>query len=284
MSELADLVRAGVSAGIASELVADGHTRRVAGHVVVVGLDEEPIIRRPQLYVAVGADAVVRDASGVAELRRYAARQRPRVERIMLRLAGTTPTDGLPGHAFLRYVTAPTAGSAEPPDAADWTVRRCEPEDQPEVIRLLCIALADGYRQCGEEATGIAPDVLREAAEEILARALDEGAVFTLHHAEHGFAGHATVTLEEDELRGEVTAELVDQFVLERWRGSGAARVLTSAAVRWAAHRGWRLRGHVVGHGEQPDAVLRRLVAAGWQHSETYWSLPIDRARPRAEP
>jgi GNAT superfamily N-acetyltransferase len=266
----AALVRAGIPAERAAELVDAGLTAELAGRLLVLAAVDEPVTGERRVLVTVGADEVAADPDRLAELRALVAREHPDAETIVLRLPPGAARPAVAGARLLmQYVES--SGVPEPPaDAAGWTVRPYRPADREAVRDLLVRALETGYGTAGT----VAP---REQTDAIAADLLDRaGTDVTVFCAvgEPGFGGHATVVWDTDDVTGEERPELFDVFVLPEHRGSPAGRLLTAAAVRWAADTGFPLRGHVVGDDDNAARVRQRLFAAGWRPAEGYWAVP----------
>lgn len=273
MSEaVAALVDAGLSAERAAELAEAGLVVQVGGRFLVVAEDVDPLSGDRRALVVGDCAAVLAEPGTLRELRDAVADRHPGAARIVLRLDGPTrPDPDLGAELLLRYVQS--GPPPAPPDDPSWTARPYESGDREPVAALLRAAIADGYDTVGSGA----PDAAAAAfAEDLLDRVGHDVVVFCA--VEDGrFAGHATIVWDEDELTGAVRPELFDMFVLPERRGTPAARLLTAAAVGWAAAAGSPLRGHVVGGDAAATAVFERLVAAGWRPAEAYWALPMQR-------
>lgn len=259
---------AGIPAGRAAELVDAGLTTVLAGEVLVLAAVDEPVTGERQVLVTVGAERVATDADRLAELRALVAREHPDATTIVLRLPpGAAPAAG--ARLLLQYVeSGPVPGP--PADQAGWTVRPYRPEDRAAVHDLLVRALETGYGTAGASAPRQQTDAV---AADLLDRVGDDVAVFCAV-GEPGFGGHATVVWDTDDVTGQDRPELFDVFVLPEHRGTPAGRLLTAAAIRWAADAGFPLRGHVVGDDDNAASVRRRLLAGGWRLAESYWTVP----------
>lgn len=259
------LAAAGIPADRAAELVEAGLTAELAGAVLVLAAVDEPVTGERQVLVTLGADRV-----GLPALRTLVAREHPDAGTIVLRLppGADAPAEG---RLLMQYVESETVPDP-PADAGGWTVRPYEPADREAVHDLLVRALETGYGTNGATAP---PERTDEVATDLLDRAGDDVAVFCAVGPD-GFGGHATVVWDTDDLTGTDRPELFDVFVPPEHRGSPAGRLLTGAAVRWAAEAGFPLRGHVVGDDDNAAAVRRRLLGAGWRPAEGYWAVPAD--------
>ncbi|MDX8050907.1 GNAT family N-acetyltransferase [Lentzea sp. BCCO 10_0798] len=266
---VAELVGRGVRAELAAELAESGLLVRVAGEPVVLAPDADPVTGRPRVLATLLGGPVP-----VPPLTDLVRSRHPGAESVMLVLPASVPEPAA-GRPYMRYLLATdalTPASEEP----GWLVRRAGEGDAPDVLPLLVKAMVDGYEGAGSP---VAAESLREDAERVFAQALAEGAVFVAHD-DSGFAGHATVVPDEDELTGLPRLELFDTFVLPARRGSRAGALLNSAALRYARELGLPLRGYVSGHDDNAERVLARLTAHGWRRDTTYWSLPLADERP----
>ncbi|MBM7814480.1 GNAT family N-acetyltransferase [Saccharothrix algeriensis] len=265
---VADLVGRGVRAELAAELVGSDLLVRVAGEPVVLAPDADPVTGSPRVLATPLGGPV--PTPPLVDLVRE---RHPGAEAVVLVLPAGAPEPAT-GRAYMRYVLATDALAPADPEPG-WVVRRADGHDAPDVVPLLVQAMADGYRGAGSP---VATAALREHAERVFGQALAEGAVFVAHDG-GGFAGHATVVPDEDELTGRPRLELFDTFVLPARRGSRASALLTSAVVRHARGLGLPLRGYVSGHDDNAARVLAKLTANGWRRDTTYWSLPLDEGR-----
>jgi len=266
----AALVAAGVPAGRVAELIDAGLTAELAGGVLVLAAVDEPVTGERRVLVTVGADRVAAEADRLAELRALVAREHPDAGTIVLRLAAGAARPAAAGARLLmQYVESQTV--PEPPaDPAGWTVRPYRPPDREAVHDLLVRALETGYDTAGVTAP---PEQTDAVAGDLLDR-VGDGVTVLCAVGPPGFGGHATVIWDTDDLTGEERPELFDVFVLPEHRGSPAGRLLTAAAIRWAAEAGHPLRGHVVGDDANAAAVRGRLLAGGWRAAEGYWAVP----------
>jgi GNAT superfamily N-acetyltransferase len=262
------LLAAGVPADRAAELVDAGLTAELAGEVALLAAVDEPVTGERRVLVTVGADRVAADPDRLAALRALVARDHPDAQTIVLRLP---PGAAAPAGArlLMQYVESGTV--PEPPaQTAGWEVRPYRPEDRDAVHHLLVRALEIGYRTAGSAAPR---EQTHAVATDLLDRAGDDVTVFCAVGAP-GFGGHATVVWDTDDLTGQDRPELFDVFVRPEHRGSPVGRLLTAAAVRWAAGAGFPLRGHVVGDDDNAATVRQRLLATGWRPAEGYWAVP----------
>lgn len=273
MSSLPDpvteLVGRGVRAELAEELAGSDQLVRVAGEPVVLAPDADPVTGRPRVLATLLGGPVP-----MPPLVDLARARHPGAESVMLVLPASVPEPAT-GRPYMRYVLA-TDALAPAREEPGWVVRRADAGDAPDVVPLLVKAMADGYEGAGSP---VAEDALREDAERVFAQALTEGAVFVAHD-DGGFAGHATVVPDEDELTGLPRLELFDTFVLPAYRSSRAAVLLTAAALGYARELALPLRGYVSGHDDNAERVLAKLTAHGWRRDTTYWSLPLVDERP----
>jgi len=266
---VAGLLAAGIPAGRAQALVSAGLTAEVGGHLVVVGEMTDRLSGERMVLVAGGADAVVRDAHLTDELRTLVARRHPGVGTLMVRAERESePAAAIGAQLVMRYVESGPPPVSAPPES-EWRVRPYEAADREPVADLLARAIEAGYTSVGVPA---AEPQTRQFVDDLLDRTDDDVTVFCAFRRDR-FAGHATVVWDEDDLTGRLRPELFDVFVLPEHRATPASRLLTAAAVSWAAAAGFRLRGHVVGGDENAQAVFRRLVADGWRPAEAYWRL-----------
>jgi hypothetical protein len=267
------LVRRGVAADLAVELVEDGFVVSLGEHIVVMGETEEALTGAQQVVVPLGADDILCDADLTERLCQLAARRHPDATVAVIRTAAGAPPVRLAPHGRARplstYLTIDRIPAAR--TDPEWSVRRYRGHDRDDVTELLVRALGAGY-----ESAGLAVDHRR--TETFAAELLDQaGAAVTVFCLEHRgeFAGHATVIWDTDELTGQTRPELLDMYVLEHHRGSPAAGLLTREAVRWSLAAGHPLRGHVSTSATGADGVLARLIRAGWRETESYWLVDL---------
>jgi GNAT superfamily N-acetyltransferase len=271
---VAALVAADVPAGRAVTFVAAGLAVYVGGHVVVVEEVTEPLSGDRRVLVAAGAEPLLANVDLMGELRRHVAREYPSASTVVLRSRGDVePEQAIGARLLMRYVEFSSPPEAQP-EAPGWTVAPFTKTEREAVAALLTQAINAGYTSVG---TAAAERETRHLVDDLLDRAGDEVTIFCAFRR-GDFAGHATVVWDEDDLTGEVRAELFDLFVRPEHRGTPAARLLTSAAVRSAAAAGFRLRGHVVGGDDNARVVFERLIADGWHPAEAYWSVTARRS------
>jgi len=266
----AELLRTGVRAELADDLLAAGLTARVRDRLLVVTEYLDPVDGESRAFVPLGGEVVLDHPDALETLTELAADRVPAATRLILQLDSTaTPPAGVP---YLRYVRAGApAGQAVPADG--WQVRRTVPADRADVLPLLREALTVGYAEAGSAAD---TDALEEVAGAVFSSCLTDGWGLVVHHQDR-FTGHLTVVPDEDELTGESRWELFDMFVLPEFRSGPSARLLTAAAVAAAGDR--PLRGHVVGADAHSQLVFDRLVGSGWRPDTTYWSIPLPDVR-----
>jgi GNAT superfamily N-acetyltransferase len=270
------LTAVGVRPGLAGELVDGDLVFVLEGHLLVIMEADDPLVAESRVLVPVGAEPVAAYAALLAALLSLVEEVYPEAATLVLRLsAGVRPAAGTPARLLLQYVQIAPERRAEPPPRG-WTVRPYRPDDRQPVADLLLQAIRDGYADLGGALSQGRPEAL---VDDVLDRVGQDVTVFCAEH-DGSFAGHATVIEEEDELTGDQQLELFDMFVLSEHRGSPAARLLTSAAVDFAASGGMPLRGHVVGDGPGPAAVVDRLLTQGWHLAESYWRVPLRGADP----
>ena len=261
----------GIPEGRAQDLVEAGLALTIDGHVAVVGETADPISGEGTLLVAGGADGLLADPRTTERLGELVGDRFPGIDTVTLRLEGGRTPEALPGaRLLLRYVESTRPPRAVEPGRDGYLVRPYEPAERSNVSALLTEAIDAGYTTLGaaagsQETAAFVADLLDRIG-------VDVG-VFCARLGDH-FAGHATVIWDEDELTGDCRPELFDVFVLPEHRGTSAGRLLTDAAITFAAEAGFPLRGHVVGGGDAALSVFHRLQQDGWRAAEEYWSVP----------
>jgi predicted Zn-dependent peptidase len=258
----AALVDGGVLEDVADALVTQGCTTSIGEHVVVISPETEPLTGEQRALVPFGAECV-----DLAELRRQVTHRCPEATSAVLKLpAYPAAAPELVPH--MRYLRAeePATPAAQP----GWTIGRMTDEDIEDVRRLLCEALRVGYLEHADE---------RLISEHVGAVLADPATAVFVARDNGVFAGHATLTPDQDELTGERRWEMLDMFVLEPWRGGPAGRLLSAASAGHARATGLPLYGHVSGSGEEADHVHARLAANGWEPAFGYWLLRLEDAR-----
>ncbi|MBB5801684.1 GNAT superfamily N-acetyltransferase [Saccharothrix ecbatanensis] len=276
-ADAAELRALGVAADVAELLAGSDALARVADHLVVITPEVDEVSGDARALVTFLAPSVHTGSDLVAELATAAAARHPEIDRLVLvLLAGSEPPTTPGGAAYMRYVLATDRLVTARP-APGTQVRRATADDADDVVPLFAAALVDGYRRSGSTTDQSTVD---DYAAELFVEALEVGAVFVAHDGD-GFAGHATVLPDQDDLTGQDRLELFDQFVLPRAHGTPVGPLLTSAAVEHARRVGLPLRGYVSGGDATADKVFDALLAKGWRPDTTYWSLPLSSlARP----
>ncbi|WP_033438827.1 hypothetical protein [Saccharothrix sp. NRRL B-16314] len=270
-ADAAELRALGVADDVADLLAESDALARVADRLVVITPEVDDVTGDARALVTFLTSSVHTGPELVAELAVAATALHPGIDRLVLVLPpGSEPLATPGGTAYMRYVLATDRLVTTGP-APGWQVRQATADDADDVVPLFVAALVDGYRLAG-----VATDesTVDEYAVGLFGQALEVGAVFVAHDAD-GFAGHATVLPDQDDLTGRDRLELFDQFVLPRAHGTPAGSLLTSAAVEHARACGLPLRGYVSGGGPTADRVYEALVAKGWRPDTTYWSLPL---------
>jgi GNAT superfamily N-acetyltransferase len=207
----------------------------------------------------------------IREIVDLAVARHPCVDQLVLSLpAARAVCEPIAGDPFMRYVVATDAVMLSG-TARGWHVRLAQETDADDVIPLYSAAMAQGYDLAGASVNDAA---VASSARVIFDRAIADGAVFVAYGPD-GFAGHATVTRDEDDLTRQTRLELFDVFVLPQDRGAPTGGLLTSAAVRYAREEGLSLRGYVSGHDGNSDKVLDVLLSRGWKRDTTYWLVPL---------
>jgi GNAT superfamily N-acetyltransferase len=269
-ADAAELRALGVAADVAELLAGSDALVRVADHLVVITPEVDEVSGDARALVTFLSPSV-HTGPDLVELATAAAARHPEIDRLVLvLLAGSEPPTTPGGAAYMRYVLATDRLVTARP-APGTQVRRATADDADDVVPLFAAALVDGYHLAGATTDKSTVD---EYAAGLFGEALEVGAVFVAHDGD-GFAGHATVLPDQDDLTGQDRLELFDQFVLPRAHGTPVGSLLTSAAVEHARRVGLPLRGYVSGGDATADKVFDALLAKGWRQDTTYWSLPL---------
>jgi hypothetical protein len=270
-SELREL---GVHADVADAIVAAGVLCRVGDELLVITSAVDEVTSTSQALVTfLVAEGEIR-AGLVGDVVDLAVSRHPSASQVVLSIPATRAiTKPLSARPYMRYVVA-TDELELPEPAPGWTIRRAVAQDAGDVVPLYVTAFVEGYA-AAETSVPTAEAEVR--GQSLFTHALADGAVFVAYGPQ-GFAGHATVIPDVDDLTGRSRLELFDLFVPAPFRSTPAGGLLTSAAVRHAQERGLVLRGYVSGHDANAEKVLDGLVSKGWRQDTTYLLIDLPAA------
>lgn len=262
-SELREL---GVQADVADAIVQADMLCRSGDELLVISSAIDEVTASSQalvtFLVAEGEirAGLVRDVVGLATSRH------PTASQVVLSMPATrVVSEQLSARPYMRYVVATDELVLREP-APEWKIRRAVARDAGDVVPLYVTAFVEGYAGAG---TSVPLAEAEVRGQSLFGCALADGAVFVAYGPD-GFAGHATVIPDVDDLTGEPRLELFDLFVLPQYRSTPAGGVLTSAAVRYAREYGLVLRGYVSGCDANAEKVLDGLLSKGWRRDRTY--------------
>lgn len=263
---LTELRERGVRADVADAMIEADVLCRVGDELLVITSGVDEMTSTPQALVTfLVAEGEIRTEL-VCEVVGLVVSRHPSVDQVVLSIPATRAIpERSSGRPYMRYVAA-TDELVLREHAPGWQIRRAIASDVDDVVPLYVTAFVEGYSL----AEGAVPRAVAEVrSRSLFDQALADGAVFVAH-GPGGFAGHATVIPDVDELTGRRRLELFDLFVLPRYRSTPAGGMLTSAAVRYAREHKLVLRGHVSGHDTNADKVLNGLLTKGWRLDTTY--------------
>jgi GNAT superfamily N-acetyltransferase len=260
--------QAELAAPAARRFAEDGFVYSWSGAPLVAGIAVDAVDGAVQLYLPFVAPELRRDGDRFRALLGGLGDRWDEADYVVLRLpAGENPS--APGFApYSRYVSRAARRSSP---LAEYEIRPPRREEQPFVRELLAAAIRYGYEASGRDVT---PERAHEYVDSAFAELSPEGPASSLVAVAGGEPiGQGTWLHESvDDVDERSFFELVDITVHEDYRGKGAGEAILAAIEAAVAPAGGILLGHVVqersGRGE---AILARLLHAGWQREYDLW-------------